>query len=350
MVNRKAEGVSRLLVVVVISIGIGTLVGGSAVFFLLQQGAPAQQAAQTQNPVTVPQTLQKFKAFGGFTTAESAFLVMDAAMDRGIWAKYGLDPEVITSPNKPSYIEESVASGIRIGVAATADVPLDRSSGVPVKVVVGYIGSAIQKVYVKADDPIKTVNDLDGKKIGVTSLNSAPARAANYISNKFSIRTELVSLGNLTNQVVALKLGRVDAIASSEGAVLRLVDSGELRILVRSSDIVPKPFTTVSMWATDDLIQQDPDLVKRFVKATIETVTYLKENPSYAIDLYIRRTNAPRDLAEKVISQLDWAPSSSGSDLITAVANNWQYAKDSGAVPANTNVNIEDVVDTRFLP
>lgn len=191
------------------------------------------------------------------------------------------------------------------------------------------------KVYVKADGPIHTVKDLDGKKIGVVSLAHITYRGALYLADKSRIKIEAVPIGNITNRVVALKLGRVEAIAGVEPDPLRLVDSGELRILVNMSDIRPKPDVGVAIWAAEDLMEKNPGLVRKFVRAILETVKYLKENPGYQTDLYVKVTNAPRDVAEKAVSQRDWQPSGrgSGSDLMRAVANNWQWNRESGAIP-----------------
>jgi hypothetical protein len=78
----------------------------------------------------------------------------------------------------------------------------------------------------------------------------------------------------------------------------------------------------------------------------------LKDNPNYARDLYIKRSNAPQDLADKVISQIDWSPNGrgSGGDLAAALGNLWQYTKDTGVVPPGSTFKIEDAVDVRFLP
>jgi len=58
-------------------------------------------------------------------------------------------------------------------------------------------------------------------------------------------------------------------------------------------------------------------------------------------------------LAEKV-AIYDWTPSGGGSgqDLVSAIANVWQFVKDSGGVPADSNMDmkIENVVYIRFLP
>lgn len=78
-----------------------------------------------------------------------------------------------------------------------------------------------------------------------------------------------------------MKLGRIDAFWSGDVAVLRLVDSGELRILLNISDFFTKPMETSALWASDDLIEQNPDVARKFVKAILETVRYLRDNPDY---------------------------------------------------------------------
>lgn len=301
--------------------------------------------------------LEKLKVSGWSSTCEPCFLIIETGKEQGIWAKQGLDPEWITKPN-PSFvgadIKEMVASGIRTGFWPAGETLLavarGRESGINVKIVAGYWGDCLAcMILVKADSPIKTINDLDGKRIGIQSSSDWTYRYALRALTRFSVRADLVPLGNLTNQVVALKLGRIDALVAGTAPALRLVDSGELRILYRGLEIFRQPSVTQVVWATEDLIEQDPDLVRRFVRATLEVVKYLKENPSYAADLYVRKTGAPRDLAEKAVSIIDWQPSGrgSGQNLTAAVENTWLNQKDAGLAPA---VKIEDAVDLRFLP
>ena len=90
------------------------------------------------------------------------------------------------------------------------------------------------------------------------------------------------------------------------------------------------------------------------MKATLETVGYLKANPDYASELYVQRTKAPRDVAEKAVASLSQVltPSGrgSGNDLAAGVSGNWRFIIESGAVAAGPVVKIEEVVDARFLP
>ena len=132
------------------------------------------------------------------------------------------------------------------------------------------------------------------------------------------------------------------------------MDSGAVRLLLPLADIYPKPYTAVVVWATDDLIERNPDLVAKFVGATLEVVQYLKANPGHASELYVKRTNAPKDVADKAVASLNQILTpggrGSGDDLVAAVAGNWQFITESGAVTAGNTLKIEEVVDARFLP
>jgi hypothetical protein len=86
----------------------------------------------------------------------------------------------------------------------------------------------------------------------------------------------------------------------------------------------------------------------------LATVGYLKANPDYAAELYMSRTKAPKNVADKAIASLNDILTSggrgSGQDLAAAVSGNWQFIVESGAVPADASAKIDEVVDARFLP
>jgi ABC-type nitrate/sulfonate/bicarbonate transport system substrate-binding protein len=248
-------------------------------------GLHTNESSNIPKPASSPQSLQKFKALGWSATSELDFLIRDAGKERGIWANNGLDPEFVIPLGRSPLardIKDQVASGVQIGLGIPSNVILARSTGLPVKIVAVYYSETAVKIYVKVDSPVKTVKDLDGRKIGIAQAGGTQESHVAYLNSKFGITAQFVPVGNLTNMVVSLKLGKIDAFMSPDGAPLRLVDSGELRILLRMADVIPKPWAGLVVLATEDLIQQNPDLVRKFVKATLETVKYLKDNPRYA--------------------------------------------------------------------
>jgi ABC-type nitrate/sulfonate/bicarbonate transport system substrate-binding protein len=340
----KHKGISRLAIVLVVVV---LIVGASAAFFLSQTGVHPQTAPS-------PGQVGKLKVSGYNPTVEAYSLVVMTATERGIWASNDINPEFVTLPGRTTLaadIKDQVDSGIKIGLNVATEALLARANGVPIKIVAGYTGDIPTKIYVRASGPIKTVRDLDGKKVGVFIVPGSEQRRLLYISSKLGIKTESVSSGDLTNQDISLQQGRIDAFVSADPAALQMVDSGKLRVLISVSDVLPKPWANFVVWATDDIIQQNPDIVKKFVKATLEAVKYLKDNPSYATDLYAKTAGAQKGLAEKTISQLDWRVDGrgSGQDLAAAVVNVWQYGKDVDIIPASTVVKPELAVDTKFV-
>jgi len=321
---------------------------------LLIGGSCPLQAQTSQLPQATSMPSHQFKAAVEQGSFEWFFLLVDAGNDRGIWARNGLDPEFVPAAGSAAQLKSLIDSGIKIGFVNAAEVTLARSIGVPVKTVAAYFGETTARIFVAVNGPIKTAKDLNGKRIGVISATHTSYRTVLYINQKLGITAEPVSIGTLSNNIEALKAGQIDALYSAEGAALALIDSGDLRLVLPLADIYPKPYTAVVVWATDDLIETNPDLVSKFVNATLEIVGYLKANPNYASQLYVQRTKAAKNVAEKAVASLNQilAPGGrgSGNDLAAAVAGNWRFVVDSGAVAANSVVKIEEVVETRFLP
>jgi NitT/TauT family transport system substrate-binding protein len=313
---------------------------------------PACSAASGgTRPSTPP---RQFKASASNDNFEWFFLIMDEAMAQGIWAKHGLDPEIVQTAGSAVQLKERVDSGIRIGLVNTAEVLLARSKGTPVKVIAGYFGETSAKIYVNADGALRQPKQLDGKRVGILATTHTSYRSVLYVNKKLGVKAEPVPLGNLANNLAALKSGSIDAFYSAEGAAAALVDSGELRVLVPLADIYPKPYTAVVIWATDDLIRDDAGLVGAFVQATLESVKYVKENPAHAADLLGTKKNVPKAVAARIVTELNkvLVPSGrgSGQDLAAAVVGNWRFTQESGAVPPETTIDVNDAVDARFLP
>jgi len=297
---------------------------------------------------------ERVRASVEHTSFEWLFLPINLANERGLWTQHDLAPEFSPAAASAQQLKQQVESGVQVGLINTAEVLLARSHGTPVKIVAGYVGATLAKIFVRANSSMTTARDLDGKRIGVLSETHTSYRAVSYMNGTLGIRAEPVALGDLGNNVDGLKAGAVDAIYSSEGAALTLVDSGVLKTLVSLPDVYPTPYTAVVIWATDELIEQRPSTVRAFVTTVLEAVAYLQEHPDRASALYIEKTRAPRAVADRAVAELlkFLVPSGrgSGETLVSAVEGNWRFTKDSGAVPGGTEVNVREAVDIRFLP
>ena len=317
-------------------------------------GAPCLLQAQTSQTLKASaMPPHQFKAAAEQGSFEWFFLLVDAGKEKGIWAKNGLDPQLSRPPVHRRSSRRSSISASRSDLSTPPEATLARSNGVPVKTVAAYFGETTARIFVAADGPIKTAKDLNGKKIGIIG-NSYVLSDSFVHQSKTGNKRRAGFSWEFSKNVAALKAGQIDALYSAEGSALTLIDFGELRLVLPLAKIYPKPYTAVVIWAADDLIAQNPDLVGKFVMSTLEIVGYLKANPDYASELYIKRTKAAKNVADKAVASLNQILTAggrgSGQDLAAAVSGNWQFIIEFGAVPANTVVKIEEVVDARFLP
>src|SRR4051812_46130038 len=75
------------------------------------------------------------------------FLLTDAASARGIWANNGLEPKLVPSAGSAAQLKQQIEAGLNLGWVNTAEVLLARAQGAPVKIVSGYLGDTIAKIY-----------------------------------------------------------------------------------------------------------------------------------------------------------------------------------------------------------
>lgn len=100
----------------ILSVALGAVLATSLFvsLFFFQIVAPVQQSVSA--PKSVP-ALEKFKVSGqNALPIGVGNFVVSAGKDRGIWARYGLDPEFIPFPLSTTELKEQVASGIKIGL------------------------------------------------------------------------------------------------------------------------------------------------------------------------------------------------------------------------------------------
>jgi NitT/TauT family transport system substrate-binding protein len=306
-------------------------------------------------PASQSQTLPyRFRVAAENPQYEWFYLVVDSGKAQGIWAKYGLDPDFVVAAASAVQLEEQVNAGVNLGFVNTAEALLARSAGAPVKIVAAYFGETTARIFVARDSAIRSVKELDRKRIGIVAKTHTSYRTVLFLNKKLDIKAEPVPLGNLKNNLAALKAGDIDALYSAEGAALALASNGQIRRLLPLADIYPSPYAAVVVWTTDDFIRSNPDTVRRFVHATLEVVEFLRTHPADAGQLYMNHTGASKDVADKAVESLlkVLCPRGQGSgrDLVAAVKGNWQFVTASSADSADMQFKIEDAVDARFLP
>jgi NitT/TauT family transport system substrate-binding protein len=149
---------------------------------------------------------------------------------------------------------------------------------------------------VRNDDTVKTVDDLKGRKIGVSTVGSVTSWIVSEVSRKKGWGLdgiEQITIGDDASRIAALKIKSFDAAIVNLAVALNYVQRGEGRVLLRFGDLV-KDFHIHVIFATDKAIADKPDTLRRFLKGWFETMTYMRANKdkTVAIAMEIMGTDA----------------------------------------------------------
>jgi ABC-type nitrate/sulfonate/bicarbonate transport system substrate-binding protein len=131
-----------------------------------------------------------------------------------------------------------------------------------------------------AKGPIQQVQQLDGKKVAVSSKNSTTDMYALWAADHYHVKFETVPLGPA--DLAALKGGQVDAIVRSSAQALRLLASGDFRSLV-DYQAVMGPNLPECWVATKALIAAKPAVVHGFLQAMGRASQKLRDDESYSL-------------------------------------------------------------------
>ena len=230
------------------------------------------------------------------------FHILDAGVALGNFAKYGLDIERIDLEGGAKLHQAMTAGELDIALGGGTDL-LFLVKGSPEKAV-AVLGTAPANlaILVLADSPIKTVADLKDKKIAATTVGSLTSWFALEIAHREGWGQNgitLVYLGGTESMLAGLATRSVDAaVASLEVGHIRAAE-GKLRILVKAGEFVPD-FVASVIYASDALIAQRPDALRRFLKGWFETVAYLHAHRAEAIALMAKIMAAPPDAIAKI--------------------------------------------------
>jgi len=256
------------------------------------QSAPTPLARPTLPGVsaTAPQAQTKIQVALGFVpSVQSAPFYM--AQDKGYYAAEGLDVEL--KYGTIQNLLQLVSSGDIAFASASGDSLMpQRQQGVAVTYVltfwtrnpIGALGLAGNNA-----PPLRTPVDLKGKSVGVSAPNSSThfgLKALLRSANMSDSDVNLVAIG--TTEVEALVQKRIDAAMTflpNESAQMKSLGLPVETIAVSDYlDLVPSGFV-----AGDKLISEHPEIVQKFVNATLRGLRDSLANPGDAFESSLKR-------------------------------------------------------------
>jgi NitT/TauT family transport system substrate-binding protein len=207
---------------------------------------------------------------------QAEFAGFYAASEQGYYAAEGLEVTFIEGGPEVDFIAPVVNGTTQFGVAQPADLMLARAAGMPVRsVAVIYRRSPIVFFSLR-DSNISRPQDFIGKKIRSTTTIDQTLLA---MMSRLGISPDQYEIVYLPSQVARFASGDVPVWGGLLNLfVLEVEHAGHQVNLIYPDDYGIHFYGNVLI-TTDDLIQNNPDLVQRFTRASLNGWTYVVEHP-----------------------------------------------------------------------
>jgi len=228
-----------------------------------------------------------------YASRSSSALPQYVALQKGFFKGEALDVEIIQM--NPRLGATAVVNGDVTFATPFTSTFRGILQGFPMKLVFVHIKKGPYFLMVRPD--IKEVQQLRGKKIGVATIKGTDQLVAEEMlqSKGFNIsQIQAVAIGDGPVRMQALVSGAVEAVCLAPPHDLMLRKMGYNALLGPPEIGLP----SAGMLTSDRLIKEQPQLVRRTLKALLRSHYHIIENRQDAIQTLIKWLPQPLDVAE----------------------------------------------------
>jgi NitT/TauT family transport system substrate-binding protein len=269
--------------------------------------------------------------------------------EAGIFRKHGLDVELLYVGGGGRAAQVVQSGEVPIGVFTGGAVINSNLAGGDLVMIASSMN--VMTFAVVARPEMRRVEDLRGKKIGISRFGSATDFGLRYAEGQWPIKRQrdfaVIQVGGMPEQLTALRTGALDA------AVL----NAELTIVARKEGFkeltnlakVGLNFPTSSIVTTRSFIKRNENTVRKFIRGYVEGVRYGKTQRAFGVQVlkkYLRNDDTAfvNDLYDLYILQnIPQVPRPSPEALKTVLE---QMAESD---PRVANLRPEQFIDARFF-
>jgi NitT/TauT family transport system substrate-binding protein len=227
--------------------------------------------------------------------------VSEIGQRAGIFKKYGLTLDIVYTQGAGETQQAVISGSVDLGIAAGVMGVLGAfSKGAPVRIISAETTGAKDLYwYVKADSPIKSLKDTDGKTLAYSTNGSSTHGIVQAFMKQYDLKAKPTAMGGPAANLTAVMSGQVDVGWAAPPFGLDQLDKGDIRVIASGNDAdVFKGQTVRLNIANANFLKEHKPIVDRYMKAYRETVDAMYKDPAmlkvYADWLGITEAKAKR--------------------------------------------------------
>lgn len=208
----------------------------------------------------------------GYTAAGAGYSDLYVGADEGIFKKHGLNVSLVRLNTSAQLVAALESNSVQIGVGVAADSATAILKGAGLTFVA--MSEPTYNLEMWANPSIKSVNDLKGKKVALTSPGSEGDFGLTALLQAHGMaRTDVTTsyVQSAAAEVAALDSGAVSAILTQPPQGTSTRQKGAVRLAALNN----LPFPVGSYTVDSKYLANNHDLVQKFVAGEAEALQYL---------------------------------------------------------------------------
>lgn len=209
--------------------------------------------------------------------------VSEVGQRAGIFKKHNLELEILYTQGAGETQQAVISGSADIGVAAgVTGVLTAYSKSAPVRIISAETtGAGDLYWYVKADSPVKTIKDFDGKTIAFSTVGSSTHGVVTaFVSENGLKDAKPTATGGPPATLTAAMSGQVDVGWAAPPFGLDQLDKKEIRKIATGNDTVFKGQTVRVNITNVDTLTKRKAVLERYMAAYRETVDAMYSDPA----------------------------------------------------------------------
>jgi NitT/TauT family transport system substrate-binding protein len=270
------------------------------------------------------------------------FLPAEVARQRGFLREQNLDIKYLLTRSEVD--RAALASGNIDYTLRAGSTFVSAARGLPVRIV--FLGTMRPFWGLVVRPEIKSVSELKGKSLGVPGLLGSQQISAKFILKRHGLdpdRDVIYRVVDTGTRIAAMLSGAIDSSMMDYGEAFRAKKAG-LKMLVNAADY--HALLAGGVGVNIKKLREQPDQVRRFLKAMAQALRYMHENPEGMQQVMMSWLKIDREMAADIYRMSINNYTKNGTlDEPTLNALVTSMLAEAGI----TNVNVSQLVDFSLL-
>ena len=224
---------------------------------------------------------EKIRVGQGSVSLQSGLMYI--AKDRGLFAKYGLVPEIIYIPGGSINVQVLVSGGLDLSQLSGAPGAAANIEGADIVYILGLLDKLNYQLVTRPE--VKSVEQLKGKKLGVSRFGSSADFGLRALLKRVGIDpakdVTILQIGDEPSRFAAIVSGNIDGTVANAPFG---IEAERLKLNVIADSVkMGIPFFNTGLLGSKRYLDKQEGKVLNFLRAYLEAIKILKTERDYSV-------------------------------------------------------------------